>query len=1037
MKNLFHKGQAKEELKHDVPGTTLGTTTGTTTGPTTGTTTGPTTGTTTTGPGSTHAGSGPKEQVYFIPNPNCVQCRGTGYKKKKTGLFGKKVCDLCSKENIILGTAPMNLTTHTPTTSGPIEGTTTTTGAGVGSTLPTSHRVGESTTTEVPKKSIGQRIREKLNFHPNPSCRNCEGTGYTRGTDDICTTCQNANFQQTSTGTAGTNVPYSSTMGFTPRTNCVNCRGTGYRTGSNDICQDCSGGQYPQTYPEQTHPGGTMGHLKEKLGFVPRTDCVNCRGTGYRTGSNDLCVNCKPTNISQTTDPVSQAGRGIGGMSMQDRPGFIPNPNCHNCGGTGYKLGENNVICPICSTRVQQPYVGQQTDLRSNIQKQGTGLENIMAPQSYPRTGTYSSDLGFTPRQNCDRCHGIGRRKGRKGIEKPCKWCRLEHEKNLKLGKALGDVNQPSYQELGFIPVKECVKCHGVGRRRGKTGVLKTCKMCRIHNQKTYGSQPYTTSTVGGTQPYTSSTVGGTQPYGSQQPGLIQQDIKNPLYQELGFIPLSNCPRCHGVGRRTGKLGKLKPCKLCRLHHQKTYGSQPYTTGTVGGTQPYTTGTVGGTQPYGTQQPGFSQQNLNDPLYQDLGFIPLSNCPRCHGVGRRTGKLGKLKPCKLCRLHHHKTYSTQPYTTGTVGGTQPSTTGTVGGTQPYTTGTVGGTQPYTTGTVGGTQPYTTGTVGGTQPYSTGTFGGTQPYTTGTVGGTQPYGSQQPGLSQQNLNTPLYQELGFIPVSNCVKCHGAGRRLGKSGKSKPCKFCRLHHQKTYGTQPSTTGTVSGTQPFGTQQHDLSQKNLNTPLYQELGFIPLSDCPKCRGLGRRTGKLGKLKPCKMCRLHHQKTYGTQPLITGGTQPYTTGTVGGTQPYTTGTVGGTQPYGTGTLGGSQPYTSSTVGGTQPYGTQQPGLSQQDIKNPLYQELGFIPVSNCVKCHGFGRRLGKLGKLKPCKLCRKNYEKLYGTQPMQTGKTSAYPQPMTGLGQQKHYEQFTSVCLNCRGSGVTKCSHLIENLS
>jgi len=365
----------------------------------------------------------------------------------------------------------------------------------------------------------------------------------------------------------------------------------------------------------------------------------------------------------------------------------------------------------------------------------------------------------------------------------------------------------------------------------------------------------------------------------------------------------------------------------------------------------------------------------------------------------------------LCRLHHQKNYGTQPYTTGNVGGTQP-----------YTTGNVGGTQPYTTGNVGGTQPYNVGNVGGTQPYTTGNVGGNQPYTTGNVGGNQPYVTQQPGLSQKNLNTPLYQDLGFIPVSNCVKCHGVGRRIGKSGKSKPCKLCRLHHQKTYGTQPYTTGNMSGTQPYGTQQPGLSQQNLNTPAYQELGFTPVSNCVKCHGGGRRRGKTGVLKSCKLCRLHHQKTYGTQPYTTGTTEPYSTGTVGGTQPYTSGTVSGTQPY----------------------GTQQYGLRQQDLNNPIYQELGFIPVGNCSKCHGVGRRTGKLGKLKPCKLCRKNHEKLYGTQPMQTGSTSAYQQPMTGLGsggiipgQQKNIEHFISVCQNCSGSGLSKCSHLIEKLS
>jgi DnaJ-class molecular chaperone len=324
-----------------------------------------------------------------------------------------------------------------------------------------------------------------LDFIPEQQCTACQGTGVMVGTPQEITITMRTNetitpvqtipvVQQQYTTTTTTinqgyttglsglqNLPQSGVgitgltgqqnfqsglgsrqqLGFTPRKECTSCIGTGYQTGTNNLCVLCP------TYSTQQSGIG----LKEKLGFMPRNDCTSCLGTGYQTGTKNLCVIC-PTYSTQKS-----------GLGSKQKLGFTPRKECTSCLGTGYQTGTSN-LCVICPTY-------KEGSLQTGNLGQSQSLKN---------------QLNFVPNPKCTSCIGTGYQTGTNNLCVLCPTASImptmgQSLNNNTLGQSFNNSN------LGFTPQADCKKCHGTGYYKSRLfGKQKACSICsKIKNSAT------------------------------------------------------------------------------------------------------------------------------------------------------------------------------------------------------------------------------------------------------------------------------------------------------------------------------------------------------------------------------------------------------------------------------------------------------------------------------------------------------------------------------------------------------------------------
>jgi DnaJ-class molecular chaperone len=263
--------------------------------------------------------------------------------------------------------------------------------------------------------------------------------------------------------------------------------------------------------------------------------------------------------------------------------------------------------------------------------------------------------LDFTPDQNCLKCKGVGIKRSKLGKDKECKSCRVKSLGTTGMGMGTTQHNLSGtggqMRKLDFTPDQNCLKCKGVGIKRGKTGIDKECKSCRTNFLKTVGSGMGTTTQqpIGTTQHYQSGAAlkeklgfypspSCTQCHGTgykaanevciwcpknvgqHQEGL--QSILTPSRGTIDFTPNQNCTRCKGVGLRRGKTGVEKACKTCRTNYNKTQGSSVF--------------------------PSSTQQQGGNAMGRSLSFKPRLDCTLCKGIGY-FGKENDI--CKMCATH--------------------------------------------------------------------------------------------------------------------------------------------------------------------------------------------------------------------------------------------------------------------------------------------------------------------------------------------------------------------------------------------------
>jgi len=244
---------------------------------------------------------GGQNQIYFMPDPNCAKC--SGYGKLKSG----GMCTLCSEKNRIGGNELLNL-----------------------------------------------QQQGKSFFYPNPSCKTCSGTGYRTGSKDLCSTCKTSNYipqgglgqgigqhhnlsnQGSLLTQPGSFGSQNEQLGFVANPKCLDCRGSGMQTGNKDFCLTC----YPMNQRSGLLQGGSyqQGSFQGGLPFTARSDCLLCKGAGYKTGTQDFCIECYPMHQRKSFNQ---------GQYFQGGLPFTPKTSCLLCKGLGYKSGTQE-FCIEC-----------------------------------------------------------------------------------------------------------------------------------------------------------------------------------------------------------------------------------------------------------------------------------------------------------------------------------------------------------------------------------------------------------------------------------------------------------------------------------------------------------------------------------------------------------------------------------------------------------------------------------------------------------------------------------------------------------------
>jgi len=308
----------------------------------------------------------------FTPVPNCSYCIGTG-------LNMGNPCTVCKLQNYQVGFPSGN----------------------------TNLGQGQFTHGAQYEYPLGyELLGEKIGFWPQPECNSCRGTGYQLGrNNELCIVCPGTNYQPNfnrgqgnqgqgnqgygnqniNQGNRGSNQGYGN-QGINQGLNQGYNQGINQGYGNQGINQG-----FNQGYGNQ---GNNQGYgnqgVRDRLGFVPNSDCKKCNGTGMRSGkkgTEKVCKSCKSgyeKSAGKSTNNSNLNPNNNSNFTNSQNLTFTPISNCHLCKGTGFLKEKNNEVCRLCATHVpvqsvqgglQDPYAinNNSSNLGNNLNSNNLG----------------------------------------------------------------------------------------------------------------------------------------------------------------------------------------------------------------------------------------------------------------------------------------------------------------------------------------------------------------------------------------------------------------------------------------------------------------------------------------------------------------------------------------------------------------------------------------------------------------------------------------------------------------------------------------
>ena len=406
----------------------------------------------------------------LIPDPKCLRCEGTGYRMGKNGT--NKICKSCSYQSFTQNTGQSNVKKQ-----GSLPNLEFTPNQNCEKCEGTGYCIGKKGNNKICKKCAYQKtgqnndnlgvikqedshVKKDIKIIHDPNCERCQGAGYRIGKDGNikkCKICSVSQKKESLKSNKENLLINNQNLEFQPNSNCGECNGTGYSIGTNNqLCKVCST-QTMGYMKIQTH----LPILNSEIDFIPNPECKKCEGKGYRIGKKGISKTCKICLINQkklekietkkeelvdkeimNNNKISnQIVQNTGYTKEDHQQNFIPNQNCIECVGTGFKVGKFNEICNVCPSNQNS---GQTTNLQS-------------LPHQF---------FVIKPNPSCPECVGTGRRIG--GDNELCMSCSGNSSKRKTLSSGINI---------------DCSDCGGTGSKPAKSGICSSkhstkCKKC-------------------------------------------------------------------------------------------------------------------------------------------------------------------------------------------------------------------------------------------------------------------------------------------------------------------------------------------------------------------------------------------------------------------------------------------------------------------------------------------------------------------------------------------------------------------------------